>query len=65
MEYMFAKCSKLLNLNLSTFNMQNVKKLDNIFLLCENLENIIINNNIYQQIGHEIDKFNVTIIYPE
>ena len=64
MSYMFANCSKLLNLNLSSFDLQNVKKMVHLFDGCVNLENIIINKNLYEQLGQEVSRFGVTIIEP-
>jgi hypothetical protein len=55
----------LANLNLSSFNLKNLKNKKNMFLECDNLDNIIVNNILYEQIGHEINKFNVTLIYLE
>ena len=63
-EFMFANCKKLFNLNISSFNLKNVNKKDKIFFGCDNLENIIINYDLYGQIGQELNIFNLTIIYP-
>ena len=40
MSYMFLNCSLLLSVDLSTFNMDNVKYLNYMFLGCSSLSNI-------------------------
>ena len=62
---MFANCNRLMNLNLSSFDVKNVKKKVHMFDDCGKLENIVINNTLYGQMSQELSKFTVTIVYLE
>ena len=44
MNSMFGECSGLINLNLSSFNINNVTYLNNMFYNCKKLENLDISN---------------------
>ena len=54
-----------MNLNLSSFDVKNVKKKVHMFDDCGKLENIVINNTLYGQMSQELSKFTVTIVYLE
>ena len=43
---MFYGCDNLININLSSFNIQKVKSMNNIFNECFSLKKIIINKNL-------------------
>ena len=40
MSYMFINCKKLSNLDLSSFNTNNVKNMSGMFFDCQNLSNL-------------------------
>ena len=44
MSYMFFECSSLTNIDLSSFNTQNVKNMSNMFYDCDSLTNINLSN---------------------
>jgi len=57
--FMFYECYKLININLSNFNTQNVTNMRGMFLACRSLkkENIITNDEkILQQISYNLTK---------
>ena len=43
-DYLFYKCDKLENINLSNFNTQNIKDMSHIFYKCNSLKNINLSN---------------------
>ena len=50
---MFGKCSNLTNINLSSFNTQNVTNMSYMFAGCSNLKEIKINKNLCEKIKNE------------
>ena len=62
---MFLGCSNLTNINLSSFNTQNVTNMSGMFYGCYNLKEIKINKNLCEKIKNEINEEKIKIIYIE
>ena len=65
MSDMFRGCSKLTNINLSSFNTQNVTNMSYMFSRCSNLKKIRINKNYNDKIINEINNNKISIEYCE
>ena len=61
--FMFYECSKLTNINLSSFNTQNVTNMSHMFEDCSKLNEIKLNNNLGKNIMDVIDKNKIKIIF--
>ena len=61
MSYMFSGCSNLSELNLSSFNTNNVTDTFGMFSFCSNLNQVLINKLNIQKFKDEIDIFEFKI----
>ena len=60
---MLYKCDNLINIDLSSFNIQNDNNTNFMFYECDNLKEIKMNKNFYEKLKYEIDENKIKIIY--
>ena len=61
--FMFYKCSNLINIDLSSFNTQNVTNMSMIFEECNNLKKVKIGKKFNENIINQINKDQTKIEY--
>jgi len=61
--FMFYKCSNLINIDLSSFNTQNVTNMSMIFEECSNLKKVKIGKKFNENIINQINKDQTKIEY--
>ena len=55
MSWMFYYCNKLSELNLSSFNINNITDINGIFSWCDNLNKVLINKLNFKKIKEKIN----------
>ena len=60
--FMFYECKNITNIDLSSFNTQNVTNMISMFDGCSNLKEIKINKNLCEKIKNEINEEKIKII---
>ena len=63
MSYMFSGCSKLTNIDLSSFNTKNIINMSYMFQFCSNLKKIRITKKNNEKLINEAKNENITIEY--
>ena len=60
--FMFYGCKNIINIDLSSFNTQNVTNMGCMFFDCSNLKEVKLNKNYGSEIQDEIDDEEIKII---